>query len=332
MRMIDMFSGIGGFHLAFKQMVPGTEVVGFSEIFDPSIEVYRKHFGEVPNYGDITKIETNDLPEFDMLCGGFPCQAFSIAGKRKGFTDERGSLFFEVARILDARRPRIIILENVKGLLNHEKGTTFRKILQKLDELGYDCEWQLFNSKNYGVPQNRQRVYLIGHLRGTPWRRVLPIAGSSTANLKEITQGLSDAQRIYEPTCAKTLKALGGGQGAKTGLYAMTEQRTEEAKEIRRAAMKEGRDFCPRRAKELVPRKDQIMNCLTTKVTKEHYLTDKKSIVRTLTPIEAERLQGFPDNWTAGHSNSQRIKMCGNAVTVNVVAAIAKRLKEVGNI
>jgi len=140
------------------------------------------------------------LPDFDLLIGGFPCQAFSIAGKRGGFTDTRGTLFFDLARILKTKKPPRFIFENVKGLLSHDHGSTFKTIVTTLDELGYDIQWQVLNSKNFGVPQNRERVYIVGHLRGTPRPEVFPITGSNRIHLKEITQGVSDAQRIYDTT------------------------------------------------------------------------------------------------------------------------------------
>ena len=204
MRIFSTFTGIGGFEIGIEkaflssttrsenptlrmegnnsdteQKSMGVEqptCVGYSEIDKYAIKVYEKQFPEVKNYGDITKINAEELPDFDCLVGGFPCQAFSIAGKRKGFEDTRGTLFFDLARILPAKRPRLFVFENVKGLLSHDSGRTFKTIIQTIDELGYDCQWQVLNSKNFGVPQNRERVYIIGHLRGTPRPEIFPIA------------------------------------------------------------------------------------------------------------------------------------------------------------
>ena len=142
----------------------GSLCIGYSEIDKYAIQTYQKNFPNHHNYGDITKINENELPDFDCLVGGFPCQTFSIAGKRKGFEDTRGTMFFEIARILRAKQPRLFVLENVKGLLSHDNGNTFRTIIATLDELGYDLQWQVLNSKNHGVPQNRERVFIIGHL------------------------------------------------------------------------------------------------------------------------------------------------------------------------
>lgn len=148
--------------------------IGYSEIDKYATAIYQKHFPEHHNYGDITLINADELPDFDLLCGGFPCQAFSIAGKRKGFEDTRGTLFFDIARILRAKQPRLLLLENVKGLLSHDNGETFRTIISALDDLGYDVQWQVLNSKNHGVPQNRERVLIVGHLRGTHRPEVFP--------------------------------------------------------------------------------------------------------------------------------------------------------------
>ena len=174
MKYFSTFSGIGGFELGIGSE---HECVGFSEIDKYAIGIYKKHFPTHQNYGDITKINTDELPDFDMLCGGFPCQAFSVAGKRGGFNDTRGTLFFEIARILKAKQPRLVFLENVKGLTNHDGGRTFQTIISALDELGYDLQWQVLNSKNFGVPQNRERVFIIGNLRGTSRPQIFPFRG-----------------------------------------------------------------------------------------------------------------------------------------------------------
>ena len=201
----------------------GTPVsIGYSEIDPYAIKVFNQHFPNHQNYGDITKINPADLPDFDLLCGGFPCQAFSIAGKRRGFEDTRGTLFFDIARILKAKKPRLLLLENVKGLLSHDGGKTFRTIIATLAELGYDCQWQVCNSKNFGVPQNRERVFIIGHLRGQPRPQVFPLTGSNERNLEQIIGG-GQGNRVYHPKgVSVTLASQAGGRGAKTGLYAPT--------------------------------------------------------------------------------------------------------------
>ncbi|MEI4336618.1 DNA cytosine methyltransferase [Streptococcus suis] len=184
MKFLDLFAGIGGFRLGMERA--GHECVGFCEI-DPFA---RKSYKAIHNtegefeFHDITAVtdeSVRGIGRVDVICGGFPCQAFSIAGKRAGFEDTRGTLFFEIARFASILRPKYLFLENVTGLLNHDNGNTFETILGALDELGYDAEWQVFNSKNFGVPQNRERVFIIGHLRGAGGRAIFPFGGNDTA-------------------------------------------------------------------------------------------------------------------------------------------------------
>lgn len=183
MKFLDLFAGIGGFRLGMEQA--GHECVGFCEIDKFARKSYKAIHnteGEVEMH-DITTVSDEfirGIGSVDIICGGFPCQAFSVAGKRKGFEDTRGTLFFEIARFASVLRPKFLFLENVKGLLNHEGGDTFETILRALDELGYDVEWQVLNSKDY-VPQNRERVFIIGHLRGAGTRKVFPFGSNDSA-------------------------------------------------------------------------------------------------------------------------------------------------------
>lgn len=181
MKFLDLFAGIGGFRLGLEQA--GHECVGYVEwdkFARKSYEAIHNTEGEWTAH-DITSVTDDDIRrlrdrgQIDIICGGFPCQAFSVAGKRKGFDDTRGTLFFEIARFANIIRPRYLFLENVKGLLNHDRGVTFEVILRTLDELGYDAEWQVLNSKNFGVPQNRERVFIIGHSRRSSTGKVFPV-------------------------------------------------------------------------------------------------------------------------------------------------------------
>ncbi len=347
------------------------QCVGFSEIDKYAIQIYQSHFPEHKNYGDITKIATDSIPDFDLLCGGFPCQAFSIAGKRAGFDDTRGTLFFELAKIARVKKPRLLLFENVKGLLSHDGGRTFKTIIRTLDELGYGVQWQVLNSKNFGVPQNRERVFIVGHLRGTARPKIFPIAENYSEDIilptittritadsngtyvsqrqtqknlkyigavmseknkqwlkdgKTLSRNFPQGQRIYDPNgISSTLSSQGGGLGAKTGLYAIKTVRTEETKRIRRESMKKGKDWGPRQGYELAARTDELMNTITANWEINQSVTDGAKI-RRLTPVECERLQGFPDWWTANVSDTQRYKTLGNAVTVNVIQEIIKRL------
>ena len=190
MKFLDLFAGIGGFRLGMESA--GHECVGFCEIDKFARKSYKAIHdtkGEIELH-DITAVSDESIRRIgrvDIICGGFPCQAFSIAGNRRGFEDTRGSLFFEIARFASILRPKYLFLENVKGLLNHDGGATFETILRALDELGYNVEWQVLNSKDFGVPQNRERVLIVGHLRGECTRRVFPLSksGQQVASIKE---------------------------------------------------------------------------------------------------------------------------------------------------
>jgi len=301
--------------------------VGYSEIDKHAIKIYEKYFQHT-NYGDIRKIKPRSLPDFDLLIGGFPCQSFSIAGKRKGFEDTRGTLFFEIARIARAKRPRLLFLENVKGLLNHENGRTFGVILRTLDGLGYDLQWQVLNSKDFGVPQNRERVFIIGHLRGTPRPEIFPVGANGKAD-------------IVIPTLTARYTAASNGGYVR---HRQTHQINDPVHSNDRIYATDG--ISPtlntaqggNRQPKIVgglqahqkPREDGISPTLTTAMGMGGGQTPivwRKDIkIRRLTPKECERLQGFPDGWTEGESDTQRYKTLGNAVTVNAVQAIAEKL------
>ena len=349
MKYFSMFTGIGGFELGISRAHPESEAVGYSEIDSYAIKVFDKQIGG-KNYGDATRIDTAGLPDFDLLCGGFPCQAFSIAGKHRGFEEARGTLFFDVARILSDKRPRHFILENVKGLLTHDEGKTFQTILEILADMGYLVEWQVLNSKDFGVPQSRERVYIVGHSGGRCGGEVLPIIGGNSKALEELTINVRDAHRIYNDTgTARTLKALGGGLGAKTGLYAVHKnhgklQQTEDEAHTIDANYYKGLDNHGQRTAVMSIDRKSIHSSTRRGVMKtervgtldtdqQQFVTDGARI-RRLTPRECERLQGFPDDWTRFDgegvllSDTQRYKMCGNAVTVNVVEAVMSRLVE----
>ena len=184
MKFLDLFAGIGGFRIGMESACH--ECIGFCEIDKfarASYKAIHDTKGEIELH-DITTVSDDTIRgigHVDVICGGFPCQAFSIAGARRGFEDTRGTLFFEIARFASILKPRYLFLENVKGLLNHDRGNTFEVILSALDELGYDVEWQVLNSKDFGVPQNRERVFIIGHLRGGSGRKVFPLSGDGAA-------------------------------------------------------------------------------------------------------------------------------------------------------
>lgn len=219
-KYLDMFSGIGGFRSGLEK-VGSFECVGYCEIDEYARRAYEAMYntkGEM-YFEDATKINPDDLPDIDLITGGFPCQSFSIAGRRNGFNDTRGTLFFEIARIAAVKRPALLFLENVPGLLSHDEGRTFATILNALDEIGYDVSWTELNSANFGVPQSRNRVFITGFLRGKCRGEVLAFC---EANPKTIVRRMpgSEGNRVYSADgLSVTLTAGGGGGGGKTGLY-----------------------------------------------------------------------------------------------------------------
>lgn len=317
-----MFSGIGGFALGFQQAGINIEKHYFSEVDKYAISIYRRYFPDAIPLGDITRIK-NINKRINLISGGFPCQSFSIAGKRRGFSDTRGTLFFDIARLAKELRPEYMVLENVKGIYSHDDGHTLDVILSTLDGLNYDTQLLLVNSKDFGVPQNRERAFFICNFRGESRpeissirERQTAIAFSSNAidsnywkgidnhgqrTCIEITKNQSQGYRVYDPAgTSTTLAGEAGGVGAKTGLY-----------QISKTIRSSSRGSCDK------------------KHNWDHILDD--SIIRRLTPVECERLQGFPDNWTEGISDTQRYKTLGNAVTVNVIKAIGESLREAMN-
>jgi len=367
MKVFSMFSGIGGFELGLLMSEKNVQFVGYSEVDKYAIEIYNKHFKKGINYGDATRIDATKLPNFDLLVGGFPCQAFSVAGNLRGFDDTRGTLFFDIARILAHKKPKYFILENVRGLLSHDNGRTFQTILKVLTDLGYMVQWEVLNSKKFGVPQNRERVYIVGHIRGSSRPEVFPIGEVNSENNrlnhpKEITKDMSMAYRVYDPSgISTTLRAVGGGVGAKTGLYQIVKRSGKVKADQKNASCLTGgargdgnhsyTDWIvqdgvmvtevTKKGYAVAEEGDSINLSVPNSKTRRgrvgkkvaqtldtgvHQYTLRSSRIRRLTPTECERLQGFPDGWTEGISDTQRYKCLGNAVTTNVVCEIAKRL------
>lgn len=221
-RFFDLFSGIGGFREGLRR-AGGFVCVGHCEVDAHADRNYRRLFDTEGEWycDDARNIETGRMPDFDLLCAGFPCQAFSIAGRREGFADARGTLFFEIARLVGAKRPAYFLLENVPGLLSHDKGRTFHTILCSLHELGYHVEWKVLNSKDFGVPQSRRRVYVVGYLDGRCAGKILPFPGTNQTPLIQVLPG-RQGKRVYHPEGVScTLTSSAGGMGGKTGLYEM---------------------------------------------------------------------------------------------------------------
>ena len=338
MKFLDLFSGIGGFRLGMEQY--GHECVGFCEIDKYARQSYKAIHnteGEL-EYHDITTVTDDQWRELngtvDIIAGGFPCQAFSIAGKRQGFEDEtRGTLFFEIMRAAKQIQPPILFLENVKGLLNHDKGRTFRIILQAMDELGYDAEWQVLNSKDFGVPQNRERVFIVGHLRGAGGREIFPIGpadGTTCVPIEIIAHrdGYRRNTQVFAPEgITETLDTgTGGGRGHYTTVkvveatkqgYAIAEEGDSINFEQPNSKTRRGRvgkglantltTSCNQgvlepkiiddqgRLKESYKQHDVVPTLRAQTHGNPPKLYDGYRI-RKLTPLECWRLQGFPDN------------------------------------
>jgi DNA (cytosine-5)-methyltransferase 1 len=279
----DLFAGIGGFRLgienAAKRLGIPVKCVFSCEIEINARFIYEKNFKEVPS-GDITKIQANDVPDVDILCGGFPCQDVSVAGKQSGFRGCRTSLFFELIRIAKEKQPKIILLENVKGLLQSNRGWDFARVLFALDDIGYEFfEWDCIDTAHY-LPQRRERVFIIGHLRGSRTGKIFPLQ--------------REARTIYE-------------KPEKPEAYSVYDPRRINKKCNGRLIKGNGEP-----------------SFTLTKQDRHAVLVNSR--IRFLTPVEYERLQGFPDNWTEGIEDKYRYECLGNAVTVPVIEAIAERI------
>ena len=356
MRVASLFAGIGGFDLAFIRH--GHEIVYANEWDSYAADIYDYHFEHTIDRRDITTVGADELPEFDCLVEGFPCQAFSVAGKRLGFLDTRGTLFFDIARILDQRRPRCFVLENVKGLLSHDGGQTFRIIIETLDGLGYDLQWQVLNSKDFGVPQNRERVFIVGHLRGLARPQVFPLAGENNPVGQEyvgsigtprwpdqdhLSRGHKQPARVFDPSGVSPTLSSQETQGRYNILvdaaYPGREPRTytEVAPTVRNYGSGGNKmpmvsriplKFLERNQRSIEGDYAYTVDSMNT----GGVMVDMR--IRRLTPTECERLQGFPDGWTAegingSISDTRRYKVLGNALTVNVAEAIIERLTDV---
>ena len=366
-RYISLFSGIGGFEYGIQQSRYKDKLVclAYSEIDKYADSIYRKRFPSrvvkglhtQKPLGNITKVRTSDLPDFELLVGGFPCQAFSIAGKRRGFDDTRGTLFFEIARILKDKRPKYFLLENVKGLLSHDKGQTFKTMLGVLSDLGYDVKWEVLNSKNF-VPQSRERIYIKGYFRRECGGEVLSPSGTSgeaDTKMSAIVSPTRNGELVSVNGINGTLTASGKDNGYSTFINELecSSQLTDDEEFLEKSTSRnhqDGRIYSSKRDSSITlnssgnngfyivddkPVNDDLVDftgaLTTTRNNLPHLvLKDKESVyrVRRLTPVECERLQGFPDGWTEfgadGEpiSNTQRYKCLGNAVTTNIITHI----------
>ena len=321
-RFIDLFAGVGGIRLGFQQAAAACGVdskcVFSSEIEPWACKTYVKNFPDdtLNPLCDITKVNEKELPDFDVVLGGFPCQAFSIAGKRGGFEDTRGTLFFDVARIIKEKRPSAFLLENVKGLTNHRGGKTLNTILNTLKEdLGYTTFYKVLNAKNYGLAQNRERIYIVGFLNaGGGFKYPEPIKEKRV--IKDIMEEKPVPAKYYLSTVyIESMKrhrarheALGHGFGY----------------EIRPVDGIANTVVCGGMGKERNLKIDTRQKDLTPTTHIKGQVN--RDGIRRMTPIEWERLQGFPDNWTSGIADQHRYKQMGNSVAVPVIKLVSEAL------
>lgn len=330
MKFVDLFAGIGGFRLGMEQA--GHKCVAFCEIDKfarASYKAIHDTKGEV-EFHDITKVTDEQIKaigKVDIVCGGFPCQAFSVAGKRLGFEDTRGTLFFEIARFAKLLKPRYLFLENVKGLLNHQNGETFETILATLDELGYNAEWQVLNSQDY-VAQNRERLFIIGHLRTKRTRQIFPLERKRGAIEKTAQVGINILGSIKPPEATRRGErdVVHGTDGKVSCLLASDYKQPKMIAIPVLAPDRVNKRQNGRRFKE----DGEPMFTLTTQ--DRHGILDGDFRIRKLTPRECWRLQGFPD-WAFDrasevNSDSQLYKQAGNSVTVPIIYHIAKGFKK----
>lgn len=302
-RFIDLFAGIGGFRIAFESK-GGTCV--FSSEWDKFSQLtYEANFGEVP-HGDITLIESKDIPEHDILCAGFPCQPFSNAGLKLGFEDTRGTLFYEIARIISDKKPSMILLENVKGFVSHDKGKTLKVVIETLDDLGYNVNYKVLNAKQFGVPQNRERIYIVGINRSKVGDIgfTFPKASLKPTKLgaileKEPAEKYTISKKLWDghKRRLKEHRAKGNGFG-----YGLFNEESEYTNTISARYYKDGSEIL---------------------------ISQGRKNPRMLTPREAARLQGFPESFIIPVSDTQAYRQFGNSVAVPVVKQIAQKMKEI---
>ena len=326
LKSIDLFAGIGGIRLGFDNAFgEEIETVFVSEWDEYAQKTYKANFND--NFeiaGDITAIDEKSIPEFDICLAGFPCQAFSMAGKHQGFNDDykgkcRGTLFLDVARICEYHKPKVIFCENVKGLTIHDKGQTFKIIVDTFRNLGYKVFTKILNSKDFGVPQNRERIYIVCFREDiAPEEFVFPEGTDSTKCIRDIMEDAPIDPKYYlSDTYLNTLKAhkarhesRGNGFG-----YVVRDLDGISGTIVCGGMGREGNLLKDSRPHSMIP---------TTHIKGNINTED----IRKMTPREWARLQGFPDDFVLPLADAHLYKQFGNSVTVNVIEAIAKKIKE----
>lgn len=304
-KVIDLFAGIGGIRLGVEQAFGSVNCVFTSEIDKHAVTTYKANFKDSHIFGDIKQIDENDVPDHDVLLAGFPCQPFSQAGLKKGFTDTRGTLFFDIERILLTKQPKAFLLENVKQLKGHNKGETFKTIIDHLNKAGYKVFYEILKARDFGVPQNRERIYIVGFLDHSinfefPKPTNLPTrVGDILDDVVDEKYTISDKLWSGHKRRKELNKLNGKGFG-----YGLFNKESAYTNTISARYYKDGSEI-------LIEQEDKNP--------------------RKLTPREAARLQGFPEKYVIPVSDAQAYKQFGNSVAVPVIKAIATEMKKALN-
>ncbi|HGN1291677.1 DNA cytosine methyltransferase [Proteus mirabilis] len=301
-KVIDLFAGIGGIRLGFDQAFSGVNCVFTSEIDKFAIQTYKANFGDDNIHGDITEISEFDVPEHDILLAGFPCQPFSQAGLKKGFSDTRGTLFFDIERILLERKPKAFLLENVKQLRGHDKGRTLQVILGHLKDAGYVVYHDILRARDFGIPQNRERIFIVGFLdQSVEFKFPEPIGVETKLGSilePEVDDLYTISDKLWEGHQRRKIQNKLNGKGFGYGLF---NEESPYTNTISARYYKDGSEIL---------------------------IEQKGKNPRKITPREAARLQGYPDDYKIPVSNAQAYKQFGNSVCVPVVEAIAKEMRK----
>lgn len=327
LKSIDLFAGIGGIRLGFdKAFGDEIETVFVSEWDENAQKTYKANFRDSFDIaGDITKINENEIPEFDICLAGFPCQAFSLAGQRKGFEDNyqglcRGTLFVDVARICEYHKPKVIFCENVKGLVIHDKGRTLKIICKTFEDLGYKVFHKVLNSKDFGVPQNRERIYIVAFRKDlAPDEFIFPETTDDTKRIKDIIEETPVPAKYYlSEVYMDTLRRHKARHEAKGNGFGY---------EIRSHDAIAGAIVCGGMGRE----RNLLIDKRQTNLTPTTHIKGEinREGIRKMTPREWARLQGFPDSFTLPIADVHLYKQFGNSVTVNVIEAIANEIRKV---
>ena len=318
-KFIDLFAGIGGFHYALNSF--GANCVFASEWDKFAAETYNLNF-KIKPFGDITTINETDIPNHDILCGGFPCQAFSISGKQKGFDDIRGTLFFDIARIVNHHKPKVLFLENVKNLAKHDEGKTLKTIIKTLEELEYNVFTKVFNASNFGLPQNRERIYIVAFSNSINSKKFkFPNPTNENVCLENVLE--------RNPTNAKVIQRqdinIYKNYSPSNSLFGETEvlNKPIQIGKVNKGGQGE-RIYHP------------LGHCITLSAygggvgsKTGLYLVGGK--IRKLSPRECARVQGFPDDFKINNIDSQAYKQFGNSVSINVLQNIVIEIQKILN-